>query len=195
MVALAVPLSFVEAPYPEELVLQHVPTLVGVVLLGFVVWRFQPSRLTIACCLAFLWIHIIGARWIYSFVPYDDWSRQWLGFSISETFGWKRNHYDRLVHFASGLIGLPPISELLQWTCKIRPLHAAILGIACVLAIGAVYEILEWQIAMVFSPEIAESYNGQQGDIWDPQKDLAIAWLGAIIAAGALFRWNKNPNR
>ena len=46
-----------------------------------------------------------------------------------------------------------------------------------------VYEWMEWAIALALSPEAAESYNGQQGDIWDPQKDMALAGLGAITTA------------
>lgn len=63
------------------------------------------------------------------------------------------------------------------------------MGVASVLAVGALYEILEWQIAIVFSPAQAEAYNGQQGDVWDPQKDLALAWFGGLISAGLVFRW------
>ena len=28
----------------------------------------------------------------------------------------------------------------------------------------------------------ADDYNGQQGDIWDPQKDMALAQLGSLLA-------------
>lgn len=179
---MTVPLSFISAPYPTELLLQHVPTVLGVVLLAAVSFKVRITRFSFGCCLAFVWLHIIGARWIYSFVPYDDVARWISGHTLSETFGWQRNHYDRLVHFASGLLGMPPLAEWLQRSCELRPVHAACLAMTCVLAIGAAYEILEWQIALTFSPTMAESYNGQQGDVWDPQKDLALAWLGSAIA-------------
>lgn len=64
----------------------------------------------------------------------------------------------------------------------------AITAVAWALAIGAIYEVFEWRIAMAFAPAYAEAYNGQQGDIWDPQKDLALAWLGATIAACFVLR-------
>jgi putative membrane protein len=35
-----------------------------------------------------------------------------------------------------------------------------------------------------------KSYNGQQGDIWDPQKDLAMAFIGSVISAALVFRRN-----
>ncbi len=181
-------MSFIDAPYPAELKLQHAPTVV--MLTGLIVssFRFRLSNLSFACIIAFLWLHIIGARWIYSFVPYDDWACVIFGQTLSERFDWQRNHYDRLVHFASGLLVVPPAAEgLIRWG-GMRPLGASLMAVASVLAIGAIYEILEWQIAMMFSPAQADAYNGQQGDVWDPQKDLAIAWFGAVISAGLVFR-------
>ena len=32
------------------------------------------------------------------------------------------------------------------------------------------------------APDWADRYNGQQGDIWDPQKDMALALLGATLS-------------
>ncbi|MGB7329279.1 MAG: DUF2238 domain-containing protein [Rubripirellula sp.] len=185
--------SFWDAPYPDELKLQHAPTLL--ILIGMAlssVW-FRMSNLSYTCIIAFMMLHIVGARWIYSFVPYDRWTDALFGFELNRHFGWQRNHYDRLVHFASGLFLTPPASELLQRAGRMRSSVAAITSIAVVLALGAVYEILEWQIATLFSPAAAESYNGQQGDVWDPQKDMALAWLGAIIASVLVFRRSFSP--
>ena len=50
-----------------------------------------------------------------------------------------------------------------------------------VLAIGALYEIFEWMLTLGLSPEAAEQYNGQQGDMFDAPKDMALALLGALI--------------
>ena len=187
--AALVPLSFIGAPYPYEMTLQHIPTFAGIAVLAAAAVWMRPSALSFYSVLAFLWIHILGARWIYSFVPYDLWVHTFAGFTLSDHFGWTRNHYDRLVHLCSGLFGVPPASELLQRYGGMRPLGAALMGISAVLAVGAVYEIIEWQLAMTLSPAQAEAYNGQQGDVWDPQKDMALAGLGAIIACGLLFRW------
>ena len=35
-------------------------------------------------------------------------------------------------------------------------------------------------ISIFLSPEDVEAYNGQQGDYWDAQKDMAFAFLGAV---------------
>ena len=180
--------TFIDAPYPDELWLQHVPTLAFVVILAVFSILYPLSHSSFACIIGFLWLHILGSRWIYSFVPYDQWTTGIAGVSLSEYYGWQRNHYDRLVHFASGLLGVPPSAELLQRLCGMKSLGAAVVSVAVVLAGGAIYEILEWQIAVMFSPAQAEAYNGQQGDIWDPQKDMALAWFGGAIGAALVFR-------
>jgi putative membrane protein len=42
----------------------------------------------------------------------------------------------------------------------------------------------EWQGAA------AEAFLGTQGDIWDTQKDMATALVGAVIALVVLSRWH-----
>lgn len=188
--------SFWEAPYPAELRLQHLPTVIGLVCLGVAIERHWLSASSAICLLAFLWLHLIGARWIYSFVPYDSWAEALCGKSLSTVFGWKRNHYDRLVHLASGLLFVLPVWESVQRQGLTSRSWLAVLSISVVLAIGAVYEVVEWAIAMIFAPQYAESYNGQQGDPWDPQKDLALAGLGAMISATVLVMTRRaNPSK
>lgn len=179
--------SFWEAPYPAELRLQHIPTVVAILGLWGVVAKHWLGPRSVLCLLAFLWLHIIGARWIYSFVPYDDWAKSVCGTSLSELYGWQRNHYDRLVHLASGVLFVPPVWEILQRRGLTGSGLLAGVSVSVVLAIGAVYEILEWTISLLFAPAYAESYNGQQGDMWDPQKDMALAGVGAILMAAWLM--------
>ena len=176
-------LSFVDAPYPEELRLQHAPTPLALLALFWLSKRKLLDAYSLGCLLLFLWLHILGARWLYSMVPYDRWCQTLLGFELSEVFGWQRNHYDRLVHFSSGLLFLPALIYWGRSMAKMSVMLACVNGFAWVLAIGAVYEIFEWQLAVQLSPHAAESYNGQQGDVWDPQKDLALAAAGSVCGA------------
>ena len=53
-----------------------------------------------------------------------------------------------------------------------------------ILAASALYEVFEWLVAIVMAPDWAESYNGQQGDPWDAQRDMALAALGAMLGLG-----------
>ena len=64
--------------------------------------------------IGFFTLHAIGGRYIYSFVPYDQWSQDWLGFTVSQVTGWQRNHYDRLVHFSFGFLLAYPAREILE---------------------------------------------------------------------------------
>ena len=44
-----------------------------------------------------------------------------------------------------------------------------------------IYELFEWTLTIVMTSEEADYYNGQQGDMWDAQKDMALAMLGSTI--------------
>jgi len=175
--------SLVQPVYPREQTLQHVPTLVGLSLLALDVRRGLLSRGAFACCCMFLWLHIVGARYIYSYVPYDAWLRAVCGNSPSEWFGWTRNHYDRLVHFGFGAMAMLPLSQGVRRATGVGRTSAVLFALTAVAACSGIYEVLEWLLTVIVSPVDAESYNGQQGDVWDPQKDMALAMLGAVVAA------------
>ena len=132
--------------------------------------------------LLFLLIHIIGAHYLYSYVPYNEWIKQLFNFDLNQAMGWTRNMYDRLVHIAFGLLLYPFFYRLLQvWLPTLKPRVLFLLVIQFVITTSLVYEWIEWWIAIGLSPEEAENYNGQQGDIWDAHKDILLATLGAIM--------------
>ena len=134
--------------------------------------------------MGFLLIHIIGARYLYSYVPYDDWTQSLFGFKLNDTFGWQRNMYDRLVHFSYGLLLFAAMFEGLKASLHVpSPRQLIAITLMLNMASSMLYELFEWGIAMTLSAEDAESYNGQQGDLWDAHKDMALALLGGIISA------------
>lgn len=182
VLALGVLLSFVDAPYPRYQWLHHVPTVPALVALFVVARRRALSDASLLCIVAFLALHTIGARWIYSFVPYDEWLVAWTGTDTAELLGWERNHYDRLVHLAFGVFAVPPVVEWTVTRWRLTRARAAIVAWLFVLGVSAIYEVFEWGLAMSAAPETAESYNGQQGDAWDAQKDMALAAFGALPA-------------
>ena len=61
------------------------------------------------------------------------------------------------------------------------------------LSLGALYEIVEWIVADIFFPTQGPAFLGMQGDMWDAQKDMALAVLGAflVLLLAFLFRRNK----
>jgi putative membrane protein len=50
------------------------------------------------------------------------------------------------------------------------------------LALSATFEILEWIVASLVDPASGMAYLGTQGDIWDAQKDMLLAGVGALLA-------------
>lgn len=142
----------------------------------------------------FLLIHIVGARYLYSYVPYDDWMQSLFGFKLNEVFGWQRNMYDRLVHFSYGLLLFSAMYESLRYLLKIQSAQQLIvITLMLNMSTSLLYELFEWGLASTLSPEDAEAYNGQQGDIWDAHKDMALALVGGIIATA--FYGNRVSKR
>lgn len=180
-------------PYPDYLLMQHVPTVLVVAALVYLSVRFEISRLSFSLVLAFLALHTLGARYLYSYTPYDAWLERLIGFNISEAFGFQRNHYDRLVHFCYGLLMTTPIQEFERRHFGLSHALSAALAVECIMATSAAYEIIEWLVAVAYTPEDAEAFLGQQGDVFDAQKDMALATAGALFAVGisALMRTGR----
>jgi putative membrane protein len=178
-------------PYPHEQWLQHAPTVVALAALWWAARNKWLSTAAFACLVAFLALHIFGARWIYSNIPYERWCDVAIGSGPREWFGWTRNHYDRLVHLAFGLLMPLPVAEAAVRHGGLSRGWALAVALAAVASAGAAYEIFEWLLAMIAAPEYAERYNGQQGDIWDGQKDMALAMGGSIMAVAWLARSDR----
>ncbi|WP_420143280.1 DUF2238 domain-containing protein [Sphingobium sp.] len=184
----AVGLANVAQPFPDLAPLQHGPTIVLICSAPWMLRRWPLSNAAVGCIWLFLLLHTFGARWIYSYVPYDDWAQAVIGHDISRLLGMTRNGYDRLVHFSFGALLTLPVAESarryggLSWGWSLSFAFAAI-GLG-----SAIYEIFEWLLSVIAAGETADYYNGQQGDVWDAQKDMAVAQAGATIAVIALLR-------
>jgi putative membrane protein len=185
--ALLLLISCIGAPYPEQMYLQHIPTVVALALLAISGRRYPLSNAAFTCLVVFLMFHILGARYIYSYVPYDQWAKALLGTDLTSIFHFQRNHYDRVVHFVFGLLWVLPVWEVCVRAFKVPRRFAYYVAFEFVLAFSALYELVEWGLTMVLSPNDADAYNGQQGDMWDAHKDMALAMLGSLAALGILF--------
>ena len=173
--------SCIAPPFPRELVLQHVPTVIAFAFLVSLPRRFPLSNVSFTCLVAFLALHILGARYIYSFVPYDDWIEALLDVRLADRFHLVRNHYDRVVHFCFGLLFLAPVWEVTTKYFQVPKGIAHMYSLDFVLAFSMLYEIFEWGLGVALAPADAEAYNGQQGDMWDAQKDMSLAVVGALV--------------
>ena len=183
--------SCLAPPYRQFLLMQHVPTVLAALLLAALSNRFVISRLSFSSIILFLCLHTLGARYLYSYTPYDVWSEQILGITISETFGFQRNHYDRLVHFFYGLLMAIPIQEFQRRYLRLSVAISSVLAIECIIATSASYELIEWLVAIVFTPEWADQFLGLQGDMFDAQKDMALATAGAVLSISVLAMMSR----
>lgn len=127
-------------------------------------------------------LHVVGAHYTYSLVPYDDWTHTVMGIRLNDLLGWQRNHFDRLVHFTYGLLLFLPIREVMMDRANLKGNAASYFTLEFVMASSLVYEMVEWGAAVTFGGEVGMAYLGTQGDIWDAHKDMALATLGALIS-------------
>lgn len=179
-------LSAVGAAYPRNTWLQVGPVVFVAILLPWMMRRWILSRITWACLVLFMLLHLFAAHWTYTDVPYRDWL-QYVDVDVLNITG-PRNMFDRLIHFCFGLLVVRPIVEIESVHVGVHRRLANRLAILFVLASSAAYEIFGWTVAILVSPDSAEAYNGQQGDIFDAQKDMWMAFAGAMVGL-AILHW------
>ena len=160
----------------------------GLVIVLIATYRAFPlSDLSYLLITAFMTLHAIGAHYTYAQVP--------LGFWMQQAFGLARNHFDRIVHFSFGLLMAYPIREVFLRVANARGFWAYYLPLDVTLAFSALYEIMEMVITSLVAPGTGDAWLGTQGDVWDPQKDMGLAALGALICMciTALIRTLRAP--
>ena len=142
--------------------------------------RYQFSRTAITALWLFMLLHVLGSHYTYAQVPYDRWSEQLFGHTMNSLFGWQRNHFDRLVHYLFGFLFIPVLCEWLAQAGGMTRRWQYTFAISLIMAISGLYEIIEWIAAALFGGDLGQAYLGTQGDIWDAQKDMALAGVGAL---------------
>ncbi|MCZ8132690.1 MAG: DUF2238 domain-containing protein [Steroidobacteraceae bacterium] len=138
------------------------------------------SALSYSLIAAFLVLHTIGGYYTYVRVPYDKASRVLFGFELGKRLGWRRNHYDRLVHFCYGLFVAYPAFEMLERYAQPTGAWSYFLAPALITATSVGFEVFEWWAAEWLGGGAGADYLGAQGDEWDAHKDMALATVGAI---------------
>lgn len=161
-------------------VLEVFPILIGVPILVGVYPRFRFTRLVYTL----LWLHaiilMVGGHYTYAQVP--------LGFWMEHAFGFGRNHYDRIGHFAQGFIPALLAREIFIRASPLRGSRWLPFVVVCFcLAFSAFYELVEFWTALA-SGSAATDFLGTQGDPWDTQWDMQLALIGAIVSLLTLSR-------
>jgi putative membrane protein len=163
----------------------------GLALLVIVVLSgryFRLSNLSYTAMFVFMALHVIGTHWTYSETP--------IGYPLARLFGnTERNHYDRLIHFAFGLCFAYPVREICLRIADMRGFWGLYVPFDMTLALSALFEVLEMGLALAIGGDAGTDYIGSQGDVWDAQKDMLLAGIGALIAMTATFvvNWRFNP--
>jgi putative membrane protein len=180
--------------YRHDWMLENALVVVGA---GFFLWwrkSIQLSKLSMTLVFVFLVLHEIGAHYTYSEVPYNGWTRALFGTSLNDLLGLQRNHFDRLVHFSYGFLLAYPMREIYMRKGWLHGRLTYTFPVVITLGVSALFEMLEWGAAVTVGSELGTAYLGTQGDVWDAQKDMALAGLGATITMIATFlTLRKNP--
>ena len=192
ILALALIIASIDPLEYASYALHQIGTALMLIFLFYVQKKYGLSYRAFTLYIGFLLIHILGAHYLYSYVPYNEWSIEYLSFDLNHYMNWDRNMYDRLVHFAYGLLLYPIFYRLIQIHLpQLSQIALLLIVVQFVMATSLIYEWIEWLIAINLSPEAAENYNGQQGDIWDAHKDMLLATIGAIVTGLIMFKRDK----
>jgi putative membrane protein len=154
--------------------LENTLTVLFLIFLVVTFKRFQFSDLSYLLICIYLCLHVYGSKYTYAENPF--------GYYLKDLFHTERNHYDRIVHFSFGFLLAYPMREMFLRWLKFPAWVAWSLPIEITLSVSAFYELIEWAVADVFFPAQGDAYLGTQGDIWDAQKDIFVAVVGAIVS-------------
>lgn len=160
--------------------LEVLPALLGVGMLAAIYPRFKFTNLVYGLVWIQCAILMIGGHYTYAQMPLFNW--------IRDTFGLMRNNYDKVGHFMQGFVPAIIAREaLLRVTPLRRGKMLSFIVVSICLAFSALYELFEWQVAVMLGPRTTD-FIGSQGDIWDTQEDMAMCLIGATLAVLLLSR-------
>jgi putative membrane protein len=169
--------------YPKDYLtwtLETAPAVIAFAVLLATRRQFRLTDLAYSLILIHSLILMVGGHYTYAEVPLFDW--------LKDGFNFERNNYDKIGHFAQGFIPAIIAREILIRNHVVRRIGWLNFLVICIcLAISAIYELIEWWVALL-SQEAADAFLGTQGYIWDTQSDMACALLGAILALTLLSR-------
>jgi putative membrane protein len=174
--------SYVGAFDPAVWLMEVFPIFVAVPLMAATRRRFPLTTLVYVLIAVHAWILMVGGHYTYARVP--------LGFWLQEAFHFSRNHYDRIGHLAQGFVPALVAREILLRKTPLRPGGWLFFLVTCVcLAISACYEFIEWGAAVSLG-QGADEFLATQGDPFDTQSDMLMAFIGAMLAQLLLGHWH-----
>lgn len=177
----------IEPRYPHDWLLENYLVFLFVPIIVLTARYFRLSNLSYTLITAFMLLHVVGSHYTYAEVPF--------GATLQHWFGSGRNMYDRLVHFSFGLLLAYPLREIFMRVAKARGVWSYWFPLELVLAFSGAYEIIEWLVAARVDPAAGLAFLGAQGDVWDGQKDMLLALIGAAVTLTivAMIHWRYDP--
>lgn len=174
--------SYIGAFDPAVWLMEVFPVFIAVPLLAWTRPTFRLTTLVYVLILVHAIILMVGGHYTYARVP--------LGFWMQEVFHFTRNHYDRIGHLAQGFIPAMVAREILLRKTPLPRGGWLFFLVSCVcLAISAMYEFIEWCAAVALG-QGADEFLATQGDPFDTQSDMLMAWIGSMLAQVLLVRWH-----
>jgi putative membrane protein len=162
--------------------LEVFPAIIGTVILASTYRRFRFTTLVYSLIAVHMIILMVGGHYTYAEVPIGNW--------IRDQFQLSRNHYDRLGHFAQGFVPAMIAREvLLRLNVLKRGAWLFVLVVSVCLAFSALYELFEWTVSAL-TGSAGDAFLGTQGDVFDTQKDMAMALVGAVTALLTLSKFH-----
>lgn len=160
--------------------LEVAPAVIALLILAATRRRFPLTTLAYVLILVHALILMVGGHYTYARVPFFD--------DLGGLVEWQRNNYDKLGHFAQGFVPAIIAREVLIRLAVVNGrAWLNVIVVALCLAVSALYELVEWGVAVV-SEEAADSFLGTQGYVWDTQSDMGWALFGAVTALLVLAR-------
>lgn len=147
-----------------------------VLLVALIAWLHKYhifSPLSYLAMSVLVLLHTIGAHYTFAKVPFE---------LVTNLFGFERNHFDRVAHFSVGFYAYPIAELLLSKRLVNSVLILLLFPFFAILGVAALYEVFEWQFALLADPDAGLAVLGTQGDVWDAQKDMTADTFGALFA-------------
>ena len=166
----------IDPNYRDVWIAENIILIIGVSYLIFTYKQSPFSNHAYYLIFLFAILQTVGSHYTYAEVPLGFWVADWLNI--------ERNHYDRLVHFAFGFLLVLPFKEWIDGSIKFKNHQWEVFTLVMLfIGMSGFYEILEWGYAVIFEQETqsADTFLGSQGDIWDAEKDVLLAGIGAWL--------------
>lgn len=150
------------------------PSVVALIIIILTYKKFRLTSLSYWIIALLSILTFIGGHYTYAEVPLFNW--------IKDEFNLQRNHYDRFGHLLKGLSAIVVREILIRNTPLTKGTWLFAISTSIVLAVAALYEIVEWlSTKLPYAKKATEDFLGMQGDEWDAQWDMSLSLIGSIL--------------